>query len=180
MTRQPGRFAGVVNVGWVVELTKIIPPRAGGDGLLARHTDQLRERLGAALRIVEQIDGTPVARTPDQPVSEREIRAIIRMRRNRDRFFDGDIFADPAWDILLKLYEAALGQRRISISNVCHGAAVPATTALRWIGQLEDKGLIARRADPTDGRRYFLMLSPQGLEAMNAYFRMVPVSASLI
>lgn len=124
--------------------------------------------------------GVPVVRAPDQQVSERDVRALIKLRRNRDRFFDAELFADPAWDILLELYAAALGQLRVPVTSLCSGAAVPATTALRWIGQLEERGLITRRPDPTDGRRCFLMLSSDGFEAMNGYFRTVPASSPLI
>ncbi len=119
-------------------------------------------------------------RSPDQQVSQQEVRAILKMRRNRARFFKADLFADPAWDILLDLYAAELAQQRVAVTSACHAAAVPATTALRWIGQLEREGLINRRADPMDGRRQFLMLSNEGLEAMNAYFKTVPTGAKLI
>jgi DNA-binding MarR family transcriptional regulator len=105
---------------------------------------------------------------------------MLKLRRHRDRFFAGELFADPAWDILLELYAAALAQFRVSVSNLCIAAAVPPTTALRWIKQLEEGGIIERRSDPTDGRRQFLMLSDEALHSMNAYFRTVPVGASLI
>jgi DNA-binding MarR family transcriptional regulator len=173
------RPAAETFVGCAVELTNIALPPTGGQSL-ARQTELLREKLGSALGIVDQLSGAPVARSVDQQVSEREIRMLIRLRRNRDRFFAADLFADPAWDILLELYAAQLGQLRISVSNLCAAAAVPATTALRWITQLEEKGLIARRSDPTDGRRQFLMLSSEGFDAMNGYFRTVPTGATLV
>nr|WP_280638933.1 MarR family winged helix-turn-helix transcriptional regulator [Sphingomicrobium aestuariivivum] len=49
-------------------------------------------------------------------------------------------------------------------------AAVPATTALRWIKTLTDKKLFVRRADPHDGRRVFVELSPDASRAMRGYF----------
>src|SRR3546814_1705184 len=77
----------------------------------------------------------------------------------RDRYFDGDLFADPAWDMLLDLYLAAeRNTRPVSISSLCIASAVPATTALRWIKTFEDLQLISRRADPSDGRRIFIQL----------------------
>lgn len=167
-------------MGCVVELTRIAPSLAGGSVSLSRQTDLLREQLGSALRIVDQMAGTPVVRAFEQQVSERDVRALLKLRRNRDRFFGEDIFADPAWDILLELYAAALAQLRMSVTSLCAAAAVPATTALRWINQLEERGLITRRPDPTDGRRHFLMLSKEGFEAMGAYFRTVPAGAPVI
>lgn len=163
-----------------MELTKIFPSHSGGSEPFSRQTDRLRDQLGSALRIIDQMAGAPVVRAPEQPVSEIDIRALLKQRRNRDRFFEGDLFADPAWDILLELYAAALGQLRMSVSSLCLGAAVPATTALRWINHLEERGMIIRKADPIDGRRHFLMLSKEGLEAMDAYFRTVPAGTPLI
>lgn len=178
MTREAARSPPEANVGFVVELGKICT-RTDADQSNSHQTELLRERLGSALRTVEQTEA-PVVRSSEQPISEREIRTLLKLRRNRDRFFDGDLFADPAWDILLDLYAAMLGQFRVSVGSLCAGAAVPATTALRWIRHLEQKGMIVRRADPTDGRRQFLMLSREANEAMNAYFRTVPAGATLI
>src|SRR3546814_11460790 len=70
---------------------------------------------------------------------------LIRCRRLRDRYFDGDLFADPAWDMLLDLYLAAeRNTRPVSISSLCIASAVPAPTALRWIKTFEDLQPIGR------------------------------------
>jgi DNA-binding MarR family transcriptional regulator len=84
--------------------------------------------------------------------------------------FGDDLFADPAWDMLLELYAAQLGQRRVATSDVCIGAAVPATTALRWIEKLNQKDLIRRRKDPSDARRIWVELSAEGVLLMQRYF----------
>lgn len=161
-----------------MELVKI-SPASGSDESTTRQIADLRERLSIAVRIADSLAPLP-AREIDHAVTEEYIRSILRFRRQRDSFFRRDLFADPAWDMLLELYAAALGQFRVSVSNLCAGAAVPPTTALRWMKQLEDEGLTARRHDPTDGRRQFVMLSDHGLQTMNAYFRTVPDTASLI
>lgn len=166
--------------GEIVELLKIVPPQTVGDEQMSRQVEELRDRLGSAMRIADRLAGPPATPTESQAVSEQYLRAMLKLRRNRDRFFESDLFADPAWDILLELYASALGQFRVSTSNLCIAAAVPATTALRWIGLLEKEGLIVRRPDPTDGRRQFMMLSEKALAAMNAYFRTVPAGAPLI
>jgi DNA-binding MarR family transcriptional regulator len=148
-----------------------------GEHLLARQTDSIREPLLSALRAVDQLASVP---TLPGKVSEADVRTILGLRRSRERFFDAELFADPAWDILLELYVAELGQRHLSVTSVCLGAAVPGTTALRWIGVLEKKGLIQRRADRLDGRRIFLMLTEAGKDAMNRFFRTVPAGVILI
>jgi DNA-binding MarR family transcriptional regulator len=172
---RPFLLNGVLPMG----LAKITTSSQRAD-LPAHHANEQRERLGSVLRLVDQFDPVPATRDASQPVTQKEIRALLRLRRNRDRFFPGEMFADPAWDMLLELYSAELGQQRISVGRLCSGAAVPMTTALRWIKSLEKAGLIGRRSDPMDGRRYFVSLTNQGLRAMSAYFGTVPAGAALI
>lgn len=105
---------------------------------------------------------------PGEP-SAAELRAAIRARRMRAQFFDGELFADPAWDMLLDLFAASLEDRRVSVSSLCIAAAVPPTTALRWIGTLHDAGLFERQADPADRRRAYIALSAKALEGMRNY-----------
>jgi DNA-binding MarR family transcriptional regulator len=103
-------------------------------------------------------------------VSVETISKVIRARRLRTRYFPDDLFADPAWDIMLDLLRAEASQMRVSVSSLCLAAEVPATTALRWIKSMEKQGLIIRRADPHDGRRVFIELSPDTSLALNRYF----------
>ena len=99
-----------------------------------------------------------------------EIRAIIKLRRLRDRHFDPELFADPAWDMMLDLMAARAEHTRVSVSSLCIAAAVPATTALRWIKTLTDQGVFVRVADPTDGRRVFIELSDKATANIAKYF----------
>jgi len=99
------------------------------------------------------------------------VRAIIRARRLRDQYFHSELFADPAWDMLLDLFAARLEEQRVAVSSLCIAAAVPATTALRWIKTLTDHGLFVRAADPQDGRRVYIELSDHAAAALQAYLR---------
>jgi hypothetical protein len=99
------------------------------------------------------------------------VRTMIRARRLRDQFFHSEIFADPAWDMLLDLFAARLENRRVAVSSLCIAAAVPPTTALRWIKSLSDQGLFVRIADAEDGRRVFIELSQGAAAAMENYLR---------
>lgn len=98
------------------------------------------------------------------------IRDMIRARRLRDELFGAGLFADPAWDMLLDLLAARLEHERVSVSSLCIAAAVPPTTALRWIRTLTDKGLVERQADPHDGRRIFIALANEAAEALTRWF----------
>lgn len=110
-----------------------------------------------------------MAFAPDVP-SAADIRRLIRLRRMRDNFFDPALFADPAWDMLLDLMAARIEEDRVAVSSLCIAAAVPPTTALRWIKAMTDHGLFERHADPDDGRRIFIRLSEAAAAAMGRYF----------
>lgn len=98
-------------------------------------------------------------------VAVETVRRAIQARRLRHQFFDDKLFADPAWDMLLGLFEAELAQLRVSVASLCVASAVPATTALRWIASMTDAGLFKRRADPQDARRMFVELKTTPIHA---------------
>jgi hypothetical protein len=106
---------------------------------------------------------------PQSAITSGDVRAVIRLRRTRERFFRSDLFADPAWDMLLDLMAARLERMRVAVSSLCIAAAVPPTTALRWIKTMCDNGMFVRTADPEDGRRVFIELSDSAASAMTAY-----------
>ena len=132
-------------------------------------------RIAATLARLSVGPESPVER-PEPPkgevpsVSLDAVRQVIRARRLRARYFDEELFADPAWDMLLDLLQAEIAQHRVPVSSLCIAAAVPATTALRWIKTMTDAGLFERRADPHDGRRVFVELAPTASDALRRYF----------
>lgn len=109
-----------------------------------------------------------------------EIRAIIRARRMRDQFLPADLFADPAWDMILDLLAARLAGQRVSVSSLCIAAAVPPTTALRHIRQLTDRAVFARIDDPADGRRVFIELTEAAAQAALAWAQGVRRNGGLL
>jgi predicted transcriptional regulator len=104
------------------------------------------------------------------PLSADTVRNVIRARRLRGRFFSEELFADPAWDMLLDLLQAEIAQLRVPVSSLCIAASVPATTALRWLKTLVSQGLFVRRPDPHDGRRVYVELAPDASDALRRYF----------
>jgi len=127
-------------------------------------------------------DGFDGAAHSEDPVQNKLARLsaavrIVRMRDLRDRMLGQTIhFADPAWDLLLDLYIAELRGPRLSVSDACVGARVPATTALRWLDHLHKAGAIDRIPDPRDKRRVMLQLTPCQLRRLDAYFDTVLAS----
>jgi DNA-binding MarR family transcriptional regulator len=141
---------------------------------------QLSDEVSRIAATLARLSVAPGAMPAEQPVAPQggevpsvsldTVRQVIRARRLRTRFFDEELFADPAWDMLLDLLQAEIAQHRVPVSSLCIAAAVPATTALRWIKTMTDAGLFRRRADPHDGRRVFVELSPGASESMRRYF----------
>jgi DNA-binding MarR family transcriptional regulator len=147
----------------------------------ARRLKQLSDEVGRIAATLARLSTgpEPAMKTIERPAdptgeipsaSGEAVRNVIRARRLRARFFDEELFADPAWDMLLDLLQAEIAQHRVPVSSLCIAAAVPATTALRWIKTMTDNGLFQRRADPHDGRRVFIELSPGASLAMRRYF----------
>src|SRR3954464_9080634 len=110
----------------------------------------------------------------------RFVRAMQTARRQRAAFFNGDLFADPSWDILLELYARHLEGYRITVSKLCSAAHVPTTTALRWIARLEQNGLLIREQDASDARRMWLELSRTAADGMRGYMQAMSFASESI
>ena len=120
-----------------------------------------------------------LVRTARPPLPDpRLVRRIIRQRQLRARFFAGDLFADPAWDMLLDLTAARAEHARVSVTSLCIASNVPPTTALRWIGQMTDEGLLERVEDETDRRRAFITLTDKAADAVARYFAEIGANAA--
>jgi hypothetical protein len=169
-----------------------------GDALrlerLSEEVGRLARTLDAMMEAGHQSTLHPVARAPSSWMSDRKnpyvsqtplgaigdagaeglqashVREMLRARRLRDQFLPGELFADPAWDMMLDLMAARLSGERVSVSSLCIAAAVPPTTALRWIRQLTERGIFRREADIADGRRVFIMLSDEAASSISGWF----------
>ena len=164
-----------------VALARKAAPLALSDAASDRNAVRLRQLSNEVSRIAStlarlssgpggsrKVESGPANQAPE--VSIEQVRSVIRARRLRDRYFSEELFADPAWDMLLDLLQAEIAQLRVPVSSLCIAAAVPATTALRWLKSMTEEGIFVRRADPHDGRRVFVELSPQASGAMRRYF----------
>jgi DNA-binding MarR family transcriptional regulator len=149
-----------------------------GDADKQRRLAQLGEEVGRIARALAALSagpaapagGTPIERALAPAVSDAPlVRAILRLRRLRGQHFEPALFADPAWDVLLDLAAARIEGRMVAVSSLCIAAAVPATTALRWISQMTEQGLLVRHPDTHDGRRVFIALADASATAMDAY-----------
>jgi hypothetical protein len=150
-------------------------------GREAEEPDRLRELSTLARSLAEALaaaaaadprTGDAIARTrvgePSEWMAEK-VRGHLRARRARDELLGADLFADPAWDMLLDLFACHLEGRPVSVTDACIAACVPPTTALRWLARLEHGGVVVREADPGDRRRFYLRLAPSALLAIRRW-----------
>ncbi len=163
LTEQVGRIAE--------RLEKLSPgQREGGGAFRFESPAQAWRAQGEDQRSAREEEQRP--RLPEAAV----LRRIIKARQARMRHFDADLFADRAWDILLDLAAARAERQQVSVTSLCIAAGVPATTALRWIGQMVDADLLVRVSDPHDRRRAYIALSDNTADALARYFSEIGVT----
>lgn len=171
-----------------------IPSTADRTADAARHARRLIATANDLLALAAELEDqssharsagllSPVASDSILPEDDarwlRWARRTYRNRRTRAAIIgDEDLFGEPAWDLLLDLFIAAKERKRVPVTSACIGAAVPTTTALRWLAVLEERGLVLREADPSDARRIFVRLSADAYSRMVAYFARIETHAT--
>ncbi|MGE5563233.1 MAG: hypothetical protein ACM3ZV_07970 [Bacillota bacterium] len=105
-------------------------------------------------------------------MTEDQIRSILDVRRRRSEVFGQGLFADPAWDILLELFAAALGNRRMTLGDLAPIA--PKSTLARWIAALEERQLVECAVDPLRPDRFWIALSRDCAARMAAFLSAAP------
>lgn len=89
----------------------------------------------------------------------------------------GDMFGEPAWDLLLDLYIRGKSGSRSSVTSACIGSRAPHTTALRHISTLCKAGWIMRIPDETDRRRFWLALTATAIRKLDRHFDRLAATA---
>ena len=137
---------------------------------LSAHVQQTQATCSAAIETLTA-NGFERMERADSGFGHREaVSSILRWREARRRFLPEDWFSDPAWDILLRLYEAHLHEQERSVGDLGSFAATSPATTNRWLDALMSRGWILRRRDERDQRRVFVSLSESGLAKMHDYF----------
>lgn len=96
----------------------------------------------------------------------------------REEIFGCEMLRNPTWEIILNVASAQLEGFPINVSSLYNFVRCPNTTVFRHIQGLESEGLLYREADPTDGRRHFLMLTEITQQRVVAYLERVIAEAS--
>ncbi len=96
-------------------------------------------------------------------------RLVYDHRRKRKEFIPSQFLGEPAWDMLLELFMQFSGGAKVSITSLCIASDTPSTTALRYVTQLEEAGLVKKSESEFDKRVTFVALTNEGVLAVGAY-----------
>jgi hypothetical protein len=101
-----------------------------------------------------------------------QVLAILALRRRRETWFGAVLFCDPAWDLLLELFAAALAGHAIEFGDLCASVRMPQSVVAGWLGKLAERGLIIYRNTPACTRTR-IALSRRGECLMSELLREV-------
>ncbi|WP_394664707.1 hypothetical protein [uncultured Sphingomonas sp.] len=117
--------------------------------------DRLR-RIRDELALLESL----VRSETEARIRPADIGQIIRSAREGiGQVFDAELFADPAFDMLLFVFLEEEAGRPVETSACYRASGVPRTTAVRWINMMVSNGMFESAPHPTDRRLALLSLS---------------------
>lgn len=94
----------------------------------------------------------------------------VEARRMRSTLFGLDLFADPAWDILLLLYQAELEGGGLTLEQMSETLRLSLSVVVGQVGVMERRGLLdEHRSSPSSRRRRAIRLSPLAVDAMASW-----------
>jgi DNA-binding MarR family transcriptional regulator len=94
----------------------------------------------------------------------------VEARRMRSTLFGHDLFADPAWDILLLLYQAELEGGGLTLEQMSETLRLSLSVVVGQVGVMERRGLLdEHRSSPSSRRRRAIRLSPLAVDAMASW-----------
>ncbi|ANC50396.1 hypothetical protein CP97_14710 [Aurantiacibacter atlanticus] len=146
--------------------------------------DQIRNLAESLLRLADCIDQDwqgpeikSIFRWPNE-LSKIEKNALnlaekarqtYERRRLRNKSLPSSLLGEPAWDMLLELFMQYAGGAKVSTTSLCIASGCPPTTALRYVGLMENEGLLKRTPAETDKRLVFVELTDAGVIAIGRY-----------
>lgn len=127
-----------------------------------RHLAKSPDAISAARALLEGANPALHERPKASPSAVLDTIEVLRELRARYAQHKLD---DIAWDLLLDLERAERQQRQMPVSGLMvTSATVSATTLLRRVNDLVERGYAMRVPDPKDARRDFVALAPKGRE----------------
>ncbi len=104
-----------------------------------------------------------------EETSLRTLKLLQKLQEARTSIFGEAVMPEPAWEMLAELMRARLAGQHLSVTSLALSSKSPMTTALRRIEDLIQGGLVARLPDPSDRRRTYVELTPEGMARMQLF-----------
>ena len=155
--------------------------RAGSEDLRARSAflqadPEIGSLVASVFELASQLDPEDSTKADEPDADEWAqmhaiVETLIEERLHRSRYLPNNLLGEPAWDMLLDLFQNRRTGTWISVKSLCVASGAPETTAKRYIQLLEDKHLISSRTDPSDGRVRLVALSLEGVSVMASLLR---------
>ncbi|MFD1106234.1 ArsR family transcriptional regulator [Sphingobium olei] len=94
----------------------------------------------------------------------------MEARRMRAMLLGQDLFSDPAWDILLALFQAELEGGDMTLEQLSETLRLSLSVVVGQVGAMERRGLLVEnRTSPNSRRRRAVRLSPLATDAMASW-----------
>lgn len=137
--------------------------------MLHQRFAELESDVKLLVRSLQPPEG-PVERGPRSDAALAQIIAAEQRRIDtRMRVCPPTVCDQTAWSIMLAAYLAHEHGKVLSVTALGSFGHAPATTALRWLGELVAEGFLISRHDETDGRRRRIAISGSGRAALRNY-----------
>jgi DNA-binding MarR family transcriptional regulator len=133
---------------------------------------QIREM--AAQAGIDLLGDDNSADIPKSTLALMRARWILKNFERRAVTSFGAHLGEPGWTILLDLYVREATGKKTNVSSAIVGSMAPATTGLRWIHFLTEKGVIFRSNDEHDARIAYVTLTDQTREEMTDLLGTMP------
>lgn len=93
-------------------------------------------------------------------------------RVRRGDWFDGSLFSDPAWELLVEIYRDHLRDRESSVRMLLVTSFLQPHTAIRWIDLLAEHGAVVWCDTPT-GAKTHVRLTERSIVGMTSYLQVL-------
>ena len=130
--------------------------RADGTQLWVRNTLTAAGRAGERLIEIDIEESCPPVGWVEPDKLLHIARLVFESRRGRAATFGTNLFADPAWDLLLAAYICEAEGAVMTISRMHARAGIPLVAGSRWIRALKAEGLL----EYEDGGNMALVTTP--------------------
>ena len=136
-------------------------------------SNDLRLQIDVRLRLADGAVATNTCPETGRPTPEELLRVaagIYDARRKRDKIAIGELFGEPAWDMLLALYCLPARGEKLGVTALSYAANVPQSTGHRVQAVLAERGLIERTTESSDARRQLVWLTEKARTILENYF----------